>query len=154
MSDHSGPVVRKVFLLEAFLNLLSLPLITNTRTVLSYLLRNPAHINASSILFARLFGGIIIGGLTTGLLYGAAHIPSRRAVYWTLGMGEVFLIPILALESTNPQSALTRKTALASIGLLAPPLAWRVYLLYMRPEWIGRERAGKNERQPLVRDEQ
>ncbi|WVW79491.1 hypothetical protein I302_101460 [Kwoniella bestiolae CBS 10118] len=153
MSDPSGPIVRKAFLLEALLNLFSLPLITHTSTVLSYILKHPSQINPSSILFARLFGGIIIGGLTTALLYGARHIPSRRAVYWTLGMGEVLLIPLLALEGSKVNGALSRKVAWGSIGMLAPPLVWRVFVLYVRPDWIGRERVGKDERQPLIRDE-
>ncbi|WWC91082.1 uncharacterized protein L201_006023 [Kwoniella dendrophila CBS 6074] len=159
-SDPSGTVVKRAFLIESFFNLLSFPLITNTETVLYYLLRDPtSQINASSILFSRLFGGLVIGGLTTCLIYGSKHIPSRRNVYWTLGMGEIFLIPILLLEALksnqDKNKALSTYTALGSISLLLPPLLWRVYILYIRPDLIGDEnQIKKDERQPLIRDEQ
>nr|XP_018259302.1 uncharacterized protein I303_08230 [Kwoniella dejecticola CBS 10117]OBR81460.1 hypothetical protein I303_08230 [Kwoniella dejecticola CBS 10117] len=143
MPDPSGSTVRKAFLLEAFLNLLSFPLLTNTRGTLSFLLRDPGEINDSTVLFARLFGGVIIGGLTTALIYGARHIPSRRNTYWTLGMGEVLLIPILALEASKQKGALSTRAAIGSIGLLLPPLLWRIFVLYVRPEMIGNERASK-----------
>ncbi|WWC72980.1 uncharacterized protein I206_106944 [Kwoniella pini CBS 10737] len=159
-SDPSGSIVRKAFLIEAFLNLLSFPLITNTKTTLYYLLLNSKDINESTILFTRLFGGIIIGGLTTSLIYGSKYINSRRNTYYTLGFGEILLIPILSLElfkslEEKNQSALSFKTSLISICLLLPPLIWRIYILFIRPDLIGNEKELKKlERQPLLRDDQ
>ena len=150
--QHDGSVVRKAFLIESILNLFSIPLITNTRTVLSYALRNPAHINPASIFFSRLFGGLIVGGLTSALWAGLPNtitgIESRKIVYITLGMGEVLLIPIIALEAMKgggADAALTVRGCLATIACLLPPLLWRGYVLFVRPEMMGRYREVKQD---------
>jgi hypothetical protein len=142
---HTGSVIRKAFVLEAIANLFTIPLITNTRFVLSFLLLHPSHINPSSILFARLFGGIIVGGLTSALLIGATNtrngIESRRPTYVLLGLGEVCLLPILALEAAKGNgrdAAISVKVAVLSIGMLAPPLMWRLFVLFVKPEFLGR----------------
>jgi hypothetical protein len=152
-AQHDGSTIRKAFLFESILNLFSIPLLSNTRTVLSYVLRNPAHINATSILFARLFGGIIVGGLTSALWAGLPNtktgIESRKVVYITLGMGEVLLIPIIALEamrgSSGKDTALTVRGCVATIVCLLLPLLWRAYVLFVRPDMMGRYREVKQD---------
>jgi hypothetical protein len=142
---HTGSVIRKAFVLEALANLFTIPLITNTRFVLSFLLLHPSHINPTSILFARLFGGIIVGGLTSALLVGATNtrngIESRRPTYLLLGMGEVCLLPMLVLEAAKgngADAAISVKAAVVSMGMLAPPLMWRLFVLFVKPELLGR----------------
>ncbi|PVH92611.1 hypothetical protein DM02DRAFT_733593 [Periconia macrospinosa] len=129
------------FLLEGIANLFTLPLITNTASTLSLLLRNPAHINPATILFARLFGGVVIGGLSTALFVGATNtstgIGSRKVTYLMLGVGEAVLIPILAAEAakgSRADAAITVKTALSSIAMLIPVLLWRFYVVFVRPD--------------------
>jgi hypothetical protein len=143
--SHDGSVIRKAFLAEAFANLFTIPLITNTRWTLGLLLKHPSHINPTSILFARLFGGIIVGGLTSALLAGYSNtrngIESRRIVYLLLGMGEALLIPMLVLEALKNggrDAALSVKVAVGSIVCLLPPLVWRLYVLGIKPELLGR----------------
>ncbi|KAF1967549.1 hypothetical protein BU23DRAFT_559206 [Bimuria novae-zelandiae CBS 107.79] len=142
--DQNGSTIRKAFILEAIANLFTIPLITNTRFVLSLLLLHPSDINPASVLFARLFGGIIVGGLTSALLVGATNtrngIESRRPTYLLLGIGEVLLVPILAIEAAKGgrDAALSTKVALAAMGVLVPPLAWRCYVLFVRPNLLGR----------------
>lgn len=144
--NQTGSTIRKAFLVEAIANLFTIPLITNTRFILSLLLLNPSDINPASILFARLFGGIIVGGLTSALLIGATNtcngIESRRTTYVLLGLGEAFLIPMLALEvvKAGRDAALSTAVAVGSIGLLLPPLVWRGYVLFVRPDFLGRYR--------------
>jgi len=142
---YTGSTIRKAFLAEAIANLFTIPLITNTRSTLSFLLLRPAHINPTSILFARLFGGLVVGGLTSALLAGATNtrngIESRRPVYLLLGVGEALLIPILLLEwfkDGGRDAALSKKVAGMSIAMLAPPLIWRLYVLCVRPDLLGR----------------
>jgi len=103
--QNNGSIVCKAFLVETISNLFSFPLIINASTVLSYLLNDPAHINHSLTLFARLFDGIVVGGLTSALW---ARLPntktgmeSRKVVYLMLGKGEVLLIPIPAMKATR-----------------------------------------------------
>ncbi|KAJ9610564.1 hypothetical protein H2200_005341 [Cladophialophora chaetospira] len=151
--QHDGNIIRKAFLAESVLNLFTIPLITNTRTILSYLLANPSQINSTSIFFARLFGGLIVGGLTSALWAGLPNtktgIESRKVVYITLGMGEVFLLPILALEAakaaSGEEAALSVLGCGATIACLLPPLLWRAYVLFVKPELMGRYREVKRD---------
>ncbi|EUC46457.1 hypothetical protein COCMIDRAFT_25540 [Bipolaris oryzae ATCC 44560] len=142
---QDGSTIRKAFVLEAVANLFTIPLITNTRFTLSLLLNNPSRdINPASVLFVRLFGGLIVGGLTSALFAGATNtrngIESRRPTYLLLGIGEACLIPILMLELIQgaPHAALSRTVAGVSIGFLLPPLLWRMYVLFVRPDLLGR----------------
>jgi hypothetical protein len=142
---QNGSTIRKAFVLEAIANLFTIPLVTNTRFVLSFLLLHPSDINASSILFARLFGGLVVGGLTSALLAGATNtrngIESRRPTYMLLGLGEACLLPILAIEASKGSgrdAALSVKVAVVCMGMLAPPLLWRLYVLCVRPDLLGR----------------
>jgi hypothetical protein len=143
--SQNGSTIRKAFVAEAMANLFTIPLVTNTRWVFSFLLLHPAHINPSSILFARLFGGIIVGGLTSALLAGATNtrngIESRRPTYLLLGLGEACLLPILAIEAAKgggPDAALSVGVAVGCMAMLAPPLVWRLYVLLVRPDLLGR----------------
>jgi hypothetical protein len=144
--SQNGSTIRKAFLLEAFANLFTIPLITNTRWTLSLLLNNPSRdINPTSVLFARLFGGLVVGGLTSALLAGATNtrngVESRRPTYMLLGLGEAVLIPIIVLdllEGGGPGAALSKKVAAASVACLVPPLFWRLYVLFVRPDLLGR----------------
>ncbi|KAF2441471.1 hypothetical protein P171DRAFT_475001 [Karstenula rhodostoma CBS 690.94] len=144
--NQNGSTIRKAFLLEAIANLFTIPLITNTRFILSLLLLHPSDINPASVLFARLFGGIIVGGLTSALLIGATNtrngVESRRPTYVMLGLGEALLIPMLALEAAKGgrDAALSTAVAVGSIGTLLPPLVWRGYVLFVRPDLLGRYR--------------
>jgi len=142
---QNGSTIRKAFVLEAVANLFTIPLITNTHWVLSFLLLHPSDVNPSSILFSRLFGGLVVGGLTTALLAGATNtrngIESRRPTYLLLGIGEACLLPILAIEAakgSGRDAALSVKVAVACMAMLAPPLLWRIYVLCVRPDLLGR----------------
>ncbi|KAH8731230.1 hypothetical protein GQ44DRAFT_767778 [Phaeosphaeriaceae sp. PMI808] len=154
---QDGSIIRKAFVLEALANLFTILLVTNTRFVLSFLLLDPSHTNPSSIPFARLFGGLVVGGLTTALLAGATNtrngIESRRPTYALLGVGEACSLPILAIEvvkGNGSDVALSVKVAVICMGMLAPPLVWRIYVLFVRPDLLGRyteERGGKGGRE-------
>lgn len=148
---HNGSTVRTAFLLEAIANLLSFPLITHPALVLRLLLAHTSQINPASILFAKLFGGVVVGFLTPALLYGYRNtkrgIESRTVTYVALGLGEVMLIPLLLLEASKPtsQAALTSRAAIGATGLLLPPLLWRIYVLGVRPDMMGRYSEVKRE---------
>ncbi|KAF1923917.1 uncharacterized protein M421DRAFT_74035 [Didymella exigua CBS 183.55] len=142
---NDGSIIRKAFLAEAFANLFTIPLITNTSWVLSLILNHPSDINPSSILFARLFGGLVISGLTSALLAGYMNarngIESRRPTYLLLGIGEALLIPILVsemLKDGGRAAAVSKKVAGVSIGMLLPSLLWGIYVMGFRPDLLGR----------------
>lgn len=150
--NHDGSIIRKAFLIESVFNLFSFPLLTNTRTILSYILNDPKHITPATILFARISTGIVIGGLTTALWTGLPNtktaIESRPIVYLTLGGGELLLLPLLiieALKGGGNDAALSVKASIVSMGCLAPILLWRAYTLFVRPDLMGRYREIKKE---------
>lgn len=56
-------------------------------------------------------------------------------------MGEALLIPILVnemLKDGGRDAAISKKVAGVSIGMLLPPLLWRIYVLGVRPDLLGR----------------
>ena len=150
--QNDGEKVRRAFIVEGFLNLGTLPLITHPRTVLPYLLNHPNQINATSVFFARLFGVIIVAALTPGLFAGARNtrngIESRSVVYTALGGAELVLIPMLlneVMKGGRYDAVLGFKTALIGVLSVTPPLLWRIWVLYFRPELLGRYREVKQE---------
>ena len=144
-----GTVIKRAFAIESLLNLTSIIAITHPREVLSRILLHPNHINPASILFIRLIGSLFIAGCTTPLVFGLTDtkrgIEIRRPAYYALGLGEVFFIPLLLADvmkaRENPKEAvLSVKAGLIAIGALLPPLLWRVYVLFVRPEMFGKYR--------------
>lgn len=58
------------------------------------------------------------------------------------------LIPVLVIEATKGggrDAALSVRACVGSIMCLAPPLAWRVYVLGLRPDLLGKYREVKGE---------
>ena len=150
--SQSGSPIRFAFLLEATLNLFTLPLITHPRPTLSLLLANPSHITPATILFARFFGGIVVFGLTSALLIGATNtrngIESRRPTYVLLGLGEAALIPVLLAElgKGRGEAALSTGMAWGGVACLVPTALWRVYVLGFRPGLLGKYWEGGEKR--------
>lgn len=86
-----------------------------------------------------------MAGLTSALLAGATNtrngVESRRPTYMLLGLGEAVLIPTIVLdllEGGGPGAALSKKVAAASVACLVPPLLWRLYVLFVKPDLLGR----------------
>ena len=153
---HTGKTVRKAFFLESVLNLFTLPLIFAPQRVLSWIVLDPlVRINPATVLFARCFGGLVVGALTPALWLGLPQtktaIESRRTVYLLLAGGEIALIPLLIDQAikggdVKAGAAISVKVALMAIAGLLPPLMWRMYVLLARPQMLGRYRNLKDER--------
>jgi len=67
-----------------------------------------------------------------------------------LGMGEGCLLPVFGVEAGKrggEGAALGMGVAVGCMGLLFVPLAWRVWVLGVRPELLGRyvEEGGKKD---------
>jgi hypothetical protein len=149
--QNDGEIVRKAFIVEGFLNLGTLPLITHPRTILPYLLNHPSQINATTVFFARLFGIIVVAALTPGLFAGARNtrngIESRSTMYITLGGAELLLIPMLineVMKGGSHNAILGFKTAVMGVLSVTPPLLWRIWVLYVQPKLLGRYREVKS----------
>jgi hypothetical protein len=140
----NGLAVRRALIIESLLNFGSFPLITHTRQILGLLLLHPSYITPGTLFFARALGLAVVGILTPLLLAGVpstrSGIESRRTIYTALGLGEIMLIPYLVMEAMKggkEDAAISVKVAVGAIMALAPPLAWRGYTMYMRPEMMG-----------------
>ena len=147
--QYPGRTIKRAFAIESLLNLTSIIAITHPREILSRILLHPHHINPTSILLIGLIGSLFIAGCTTPLVFGLRDtkrgIEIRRPAYYALGLGELFFIPLLLADviraRENPKEAvLSVKGGLVAVVVLLPPLLWRVYVLFVRPEMFGKYR--------------
>lgn len=76
--------------------------------VLPYLLNRPHEINDTTLLFARLFGVIVVAALSPGLFAGARNtrnaIKSPSVVYIILSRVRLFLILMLVMDALKGRS--------------------------------------------------
>jgi hypothetical protein len=142
--SHAKSTLTPAFQIEAVVNMLTFPFITHPEFVLSHILLYPSQINPSVILFTRLFG-TVIAGITGPLLFFAARSAPevRKAAYWSLGLGEALMVPLLVGEAMKGGEArngatLSVKAAVVALGSVAAPLAWRAYTLFSKSQWFGR----------------
>ena len=152
--------IQIAFLVEALLNIPGIVALTlfPSRT-LKFFLATPlpsAELHGTTILLARALGVLILG-LTPPLLIAYPNTKdaagARRIVYWTLGIGEGGLIPLLLWEAfrasdekkatENGTGGWSRKAALMGVASLLPLLLWRVYVFTVKPSWFaGDESSG------------
>lgn len=141
-----GTVVRRAFALEALLNLFTLPLLFYPKSILSHVVDDPATITPITELLAQVFAVLVVGALTPALLLGFPNtrqaIESRRAVYYVLGYGEFALILLLAWHALSgwEKRGLSQWACWGAIVFLIPPVLWRVFVLFFKPDMIGRYR--------------
>lgn len=152
-----GETVRQAFLLESILNLFTLPFIFAPRTILSWIMLDPSQaVNPGPVLWARCFGGLVVGALTPALWCGLPRtrraLESRRTVYLLLAGGELALVPLLVDQAlkggqTERGAAISVKVAVMAMGGLIPPFLWRMWVLFVRPEMLGRYREVERKRE-------
>jgi len=79
--------------------------------------------------------------LTTPLVLAypntVAGIANRSTCYWTLGAGEAALVPIMLWQYLSGESAFSDGALIGAIGILGGTLAARMFLLGMKPAWVG-----------------
>jgi len=76
----------------------------------------------------------------------AAH--TRKIVYYMLGAGEMFLIPLFLYKGlkNGEDSGFGDQFMIAAAGNLVPPLGWRIWCFWRRPEWFGLVKDGKGKK--------
>lgn len=162
MSTHSTgtSLFRSALLIESSFNIVGgLTMLLYPTQVLSSMTYAPptfsttpaATITPLSAQLVQWLGGLVLA-LTTPLLLScpntAAGVASRYTTYWTLGMGEVCLLGVMAMQWVQGSSVFTGRVLAGSAGVLGVTLAWRVYAIILRPELAGRvEGAGERKRQ-------
>jgi hypothetical protein len=94
----------------------------------------------SSITLLQAFGTIIFA-LTVPLVMCIKDRPgvedTRRVVYWTLGVGEALLIPLLLIKAMEgDKSGFKSDILVGGAANLVPILLWRVWVLGVKPGWL------------------
>jgi hypothetical protein len=116
---------------------------------LAQVVRHPSFASPTASLLVQTTGSLLYA-LTAPLLLclpdpkptddahtRAALAERRRLVYYTLGAGEVSLIPLLLWKWARGQDAGMERSSLLSMALnLVPFLGWRVWCLWWRPQWF------------------
>lgn len=147
-------IIQSAFFFEAVMNipgivsLIFYPESTLRPALAAKFSSSPAELNQTTLLVARC-AGVLILALTPQLLLALPDsqdcVGKRRLVYWGLGLGEAGLIPLFLWEAFRAsdraklewQGGLTRRAALLCVGILTPPLAWRVFVFGWREHWFG-----------------
>ncbi|MCJ1386503.1 hypothetical protein MMC17_009629 [Xylographa soralifera] len=139
-----GTIMRSALLIEALSNILgAIPMIFLTRPLLSLISSSAPSPLAVSL--TQWLGGLICG-LAAPLLLAYPNtkraMESRTTVYWTLGAGEGALVPVMLWQymSQGQGSGLPGGFLLGAAGVLAATAAWRLWVMLVRPEWMGRYR--------------
>ncbi|MCJ1398924.1 hypothetical protein MMC11_002125 [Xylographa trunciseda] len=139
-----GTIIRAALLIEALGNILgAIPMIFLARPLLSLITSSTPSPLAVSL--TQWLGGLTCG-LAAPLLLAYPNtkraMESRTTVYWTLGAGEGALVPLLLWQymSEGRGSGLPGGFLLGAAGVLAATAVWRLWVMQVRPEWMGRYR--------------
>ncbi|MCJ1290310.1 hypothetical protein MMC34_001846 [Xylographa carneopallida] len=139
-----GTIVRSALLIEALSNILgAIPMVFLTRPLLSLI--SSAAPSPLAISLTQWLGGLVCG-LAAPLLLAYPNtkraMESRTTVYLTLGAGEGVLIPVMLWQymSEGQGSGLPGGFLLGAAGVLAATAVWRLWVMLVRPEWMGRYR--------------
>lgn len=99
--------------------------------------REAANPSPSTLTLVQGFGAMVYA-LTVPLILSLPDGPQAKAVraitYYTLGAGELFLIPLLLVKAKqDPASGFKSDVLMKAVGSLAPFAAWRAYVLWLSP---------------------
>jgi len=106
-----------------------------------------ANPSPSTLTLVQVFGGFIVA-LTVPLVMavpdGSHTAVVRKVTYYTLGVAELVLIPLLLVKSREGVSSGFAPEKLAvSAGVLMPFLLFRGYALFANPKLMQPENEGK-----------
>jgi len=145
---QSNTLIRTAFLVEAIFNVIGatamllypswlLNLVTPTSIL------GTSSVDPTAVTLLQWLATLVIG-LTPQLLLTLPNTPrtiaSRPVVYITLLSGEACLVLVIlwqALAKGEAESGMTMKALMICAGQLAILVPWRVYVLFVRPEWFG-----------------
>jgi len=140
-----GTVMRYALVTEAAFNIIGATgMMLYPSEFLSLMVTNQSQVTAASASLMQWLGGLVYG-LTVPLLLCLPNtrtaIESRPTVYHTLLAGEGVLIPLLMYQaSASPSFGLTWKALFVCSLNMAGPCLWRLFVLFRRPELMGRYR--------------
>lgn len=115
------------------------------QSFLGMLVNSSSDITPAAVTWTQVTGALVYA-LATPLVLGIPNtrrgIESRAPTYYTLAAGEVGVVAVALYKAFafGDASGWSRNALLAASAVLAPTLAWRFYVLFGKPEWIGRYR--------------
>ncbi|CAD0093450.1 unnamed protein product [Aureobasidium vineae] len=115
------------------------------QSFLGMLVNSSSDITPTAVTWTQVTGALVYA-LATPLILGIPNtkrgIESRAPTYYTLSAGEVGVVAVALYKAIvyGDDSGWSRNALLAASSVLAPTLAWRFYVLFGKPEWIGRYR--------------
>ncbi|MCJ1250806.1 hypothetical protein MMC30_008034 [Trapelia coarctata] len=113
--------------------------------VLSLMVSSPSQITPLAVSLTQWLAAVVLA-LTAPLVLCLPNtrraVESRATTYWTLGVGEGFLVPMFLWQMGKGEegSGFTKQALVASAVQLGGLVGWRLYVLLGRPEWLGRYR--------------
>jgi len=145
---QSNTLIRTAFLVEAIFNVIGatamllypswlLNLVTPTSIL------GTSSVDPTAVTLLQWLATLVIG-LTPQLLLTLPNTPRtiacRPMVYITLLSGEACLVLVIlwqALTKGEAESGMTMKALMICAGQLALLVPWRLYVLFVRPNWFG-----------------
>jgi hypothetical protein len=112
---------------------------------LSLLVNSSKDITPTAVTWTQVTGALVYA-LATPLILAIPNtrrgIETRAPTYYTLAAGEVGVVAVALYKAFvfGDDSGWSTGALLAASAVLAPTLAWRMYVLFGKPEWIGRYR--------------
>jgi hypothetical protein len=141
-----GTVMRGALAFEAMANAIGGTwMVFFPQRFLNLLVSSPMQITGAAVTWTQLTGSLVYA-LATPVIMGIPNsrrgIESRAPTYYTLAAGEVGVVAVAMYKAFvfGDSSGWSRSALLAVCATLLPTLAWRFYVLFWRPEWIGRYR--------------
>lgn len=148
---HPGTPIRIAFVAEAILNVLAaIFMFLSPSTVLGYLATSssPTLVTPLSATVIQIIAGIFMS-IAVPLLLAVPNtrqgIESRGLVYIFLAATEVCLVgglAYIALFRSEKETGVRVQALWGLVSNLIPPLAFRLFVLGVKPHWMGRYRDG------------
>lgn len=141
-----GTFIRYAMAIEGSLNILGgISMLAMPAKLLGYMTTSPLEVTDSAVSLIQWLGALTLG-LTPQLFLAIpntrAAMESRRMVYYTLGAGELALIPLFIWQASKSdgETGITSKALIVAMSNLLPPLLLRGYVLFVKPSLMGRYR--------------
>lgn len=141
---------RYALLFEAFLNLASVvPMLIDPEHILTWLFDSPDQITPAACALTQ-WCGCIVAGLTVPLLLSFPNGPDapviRRNTYTTYAAVETAIGSLVTMQYFKGGSGLKKEALYTSMTTMAALVAFRIYVLYVKPEYINGQVASEEKK--------
>jgi len=144
--DAKGTPIRWALGVEALLNIVGGTwMVFWPAQFLRLVVPKPSDVTPAAMISVQHYGGLVYA-LTVPIILAIPNtrraIESRISTYYLLGSAEIAIICLSLYQAYGPAGGTgftTNSLASASAGV-APVFLWRLFVLFRKPEWLGRYR--------------